>query len=92
MGGFGEGLRRGWGRVGEGLGEFKKPLFDKNHQPTLDLSAVRQLEDIAPVLLGRQNLRPFHPPRGVLELFGPKVGNGVENEFPGPSGPGAPKS
>ena len=36
-------------------------------------------------------LRPFHPPRGVLGPFGPKVGNGVENEFPGPSGPGAQK-
>ena len=31
---------------------------------------------------------PFNPPRGVLGPFGPKVGNGVENEFPGPSGPG----
>ena len=28
--------------------------------------------------------RPFNPPRGVLW---PKVGNGVENEFAGPSGP-----
>ena len=37
-------------------------------------------------------LRPFNPPRGVLGPFGPKVGNGVENEFPGPSGPGGPKS
>ena len=36
-------------------------------------------------------LRPFHPPRGVLGPFGPKVGSGVENEFPGPSGPGVPK-
>ena len=36
-------------------------------------------------------LRPFHPPRGVLGPFGPKVGNGVENEFPGPSGPGVQK-
>ena len=40
----------------------------------------------------RLGLRPFHPPRGVLGPFGPKVGNGVENEFPGPSGPGVPKS
>ena len=30
-------------------------------------------------------------PRGVLGPFGPKVGNGVENEFPQPSGPGAQK-
>ena len=37
------------------------------------------------------NLRPFNPPRGVLEPFGPKVGNGVENEFAGPEGPGAQK-
>ena len=37
------------------------------------------------------DLRPFNPPRGVLGPFGPKVGNGVENEFPGPSGPGAQK-
>ena len=36
-------------------------------------------------------LRPFNPPRGALGPFGPKVGNGVENEFPGPSGPGARK-
>ena len=36
-------------------------------------------------------LRPFNPPRGVLGPFGPKVGNGVENEFLGPSGPGAQK-
>ena len=36
-------------------------------------------------------MRPFHPPRGVLGPFRPKVGNGVENEFPGPSGPGAQK-
>ena len=34
-----------------------------------------------------RNLRPFNPPRGVLGPFGPKVGNGVENEFPGSSGP-----
>ena len=34
---------------------------------------------------------PSIPPRGVLGPFGPKVGNGVENEFPGPSGPGAQK-
>ena len=33
-------------------------------------------------------LQPFNPPRGVLGPFGPKVGNGVENEFLGPSGPG----
>ena len=36
-------------------------------------------------------LRPFNPPRGVLGPFGPKVGNGVENEFPGPSSPGVQK-
>ena len=30
------------------------------------------------------NLRPFDPPRGVFQPFGPTVGNGVENEFPGP--------
>ena len=36
-------------------------------------------------------LRPLSPPRGVLGPFEPKVGNGVENEFPGPSGPGAQK-
>ena len=36
-------------------------------------------------------LRPFNPHRGVPGPFGPKVGNGVENEFPGPSGPGAQK-
>ena len=41
--------------------------------------------------VARLELRPFHPPRGVLGPFGPKVGNGVENEFPGPSGPRAPK-
>ena len=42
-------------------------------------------------LTRRHGLRPFHPPRGVLGPFGPKVGNGVENEFLGPSGPRAPK-
>ena len=31
-------------------------------------------------------LRPFNPPRGVVGPFGPKVGKGVENEFPGPRG------
>ena len=31
-----------------------------------------------------RNLRPFHPPRGVLGPFGPKVGNGVENGLPAP--------
>ena len=36
-------------------------------------------------------MRPFNPPRGVLGPFGPKVGKGVENEFPGSSGPGAQK-
>ena len=36
-------------------------------------------------------LRPFHPPTRVLGPFGPKVRNGVENEFPGPSGPGLQK-
>ena len=36
-------------------------------------------------------MRPFNPPRGVLGPFGPKVGNGVENEFSGPSGPGVQK-
>ena len=36
-------------------------------------------------------LRAFDPPRGVFGPFGPKVGNGVENEFPGPSGPGVQK-
>ena len=35
---------------------------------------------------GRLVLRPFNPPRGVLGPFGSKVGNGVENEFPGPRG------
>ena len=37
----------------------------------------------------KHTLRPFNPPRGVLGPFVPKIGNGVENEFPGPSGPGA---
>ena len=39
----------------------------------------------------RRGLRPFNPHRGVPGPFGPKVGNGVENEFPGPSGPGVQK-
>ena len=30
---------------------------------------------------------PFHHPRGVLGPFGPKVGNGVDNEFPGLQAP-----
>ena len=36
-------------------------------------------------------MRPFNPPRGAFGPFGPKVGNRVENEFPGPSGPGVQK-
>ena len=36
-------------------------------------------------------LRPFNPPRGVLGPFGPKVGHGAENEFPGPPSPGVQK-
>ena len=34
-------------------------------------------------------LRPFNPPRGVPGPFGPKVGNGVENEFLGLPAPGS---
>ena len=37
------------------------------------------------------DLRPFNPHRVVPGPFGPKVGNGVENEFPGPSSPGVQK-
>ena len=33
---------------------------------------------------GSKIATPFNPPQGVLGPFGPKVGNGVENEFPGP--------
>ena len=33
-------------------------------------------------------LRPFRPPLGP---FGPKLGNGVENEFPGLPAPGSKK-
>ena len=43
------------------------------------------------ILILDLGLRPFNPPRGVLGPYGPKVGNGVENEFPGPSGPGVQK-
>ena len=35
---------------------------------------------------------PSIPPRGVFGPFGPKVGSRVENELPGPCGPGATKS
>ena len=44
-----------------------------------------------PLHLKPLHLRPFNPPRGVLGPCGPKVGNGVDNEFPGPSGPGIQK-
>ena len=71
---------------GEEQGNQPKNMESQEKTPRVD-SAFAHCPGF--LVLG---LRPFHPPRGVLGPFGPKVGNGVENEFPGPSGPRAPES
>ena len=38
-----------------------------------------------------ENCENFRPLQGSFGPFGPKVGKGVRNQFPGPFGPGAQK-
>ena len=54
------------------------------------ISNKLQLEQVLEAALGDEYCDPSILPEEFLGFSGP-VGNGVENEFPGPSGPGAQK-